>query len=392
MFYGYIGKQAFWQYLVITLVLTHITIAAVTIFLHRGQAHRALTLHPIISHFFRFWLWLTTGMETKAWTAIHRKHHAKCETSEDPHSPQVMGIKTVLSHGAELYRRESKNQMTLDRYGQGTPDDWLENNLYAKHSALGIKLALLIDLLVFGVPGIVIWTIQMGWIPFFAAGVINGLGHYWGYRNTECSDAATNLSPWGILIGGEELHNNHHSFPTSAKLSMKWWEFDIGWMYIKLLSYVGLAKPKRVLPKTIVDLNKKVVDEETIAALIPSRFQIMTSYTKKVMLPAWMQEKVNTQDHQLWYKIKDTLSKSQFLVDAASKAKLEATLQEYHLTQQLYLLREKLHEIWDKTTATQKELIESFQDWCSVAEASGVKALQEFAAYLKGFKLEYHQV
>ena len=275
MLYGLLNLS-FWGYVVATLILTHITIIGVTIYLHRYQAHRGLELHPLLSHFFRFWLWLTTGMVTKEWAAIHRKHHAKCETAEDPHSPQVKGLKKVLWEGAELYQEEAKNQETLERYGQGTPDDWLERNIYTRHSAKGIVLMLLIDLLLFGIPGITIWALQMAWIPFHAAGVINGIGHYWGYRNFECKDAARNIFPWAFWIGGEELHNNHHTFATSAKFSVKWWEFDIGWGYIKLFSLLKLAKVKRLPPKVKIVPNKTCVDIETVKAIITGRFQVMS--------------------------------------------------------------------------------------------------------------------
>ncbi len=237
-----------WGYVLVALGLTHITIAAVTIFLHRSQAHRAVDLHPVVSHFFRFWLWLTTGMVTREWVAIHRKHHAKCETEEDPHSPQTRGIRKVFWEGAELYRAEAKNRETIEKYSHGTPDDWIERHLYSPHSAKGIVLMMAINLILFGPIGLTIWAVQMAWIPVTAAGIINGIGHYWGYRNFACEDASTNILPWGILIGGEELHNNHHAYGTSARLSNKWYEFDIGWLYIKLMSYVGLAQVRKLAP------------------------------------------------------------------------------------------------------------------------------------------------
>jgi stearoyl-CoA desaturase (Delta-9 desaturase) len=239
-----------WGYVIAALALTHVTIASVTIFLHRHQAHRALDLHPVVSHFFRFWLWLTTGMVTKEWAAIHRKHHAKCETVEDPHSPQVHGINRILWTGVLLYVKESFNKETMERYGHGTPDDWIERNLYAPSAIFGVSLMLAIDLLVFGiVPGVLIWLAQIAWIPFWAAGVINGVGHWFGYRSHGVNDASRNIVPWGILIGGEELHNNHHAYASSARLSNKWYEFDIGWLYIRILETFGLATVKKVAPK-----------------------------------------------------------------------------------------------------------------------------------------------
>ncbi|HAN56742.1 MAG TPA: acyl-CoA desaturase, partial [Betaproteobacteria bacterium] len=280
--YGLVGQLPWWGYVLVALALTHVTIAAVTIYLHRHQAHRALELHPIVSHFFRFWLWLTSGMVTKQWAAIHRKHHAKCETPEDPHSPQVLGLKKVFFEGAELYRAESKNQETMDKYGAGTPDDWLEHKVYSGNSAKGIVLMAVINIALFGPIGLTIWAVQMAWIPVTAAGIINGVGHFWGYRNFTCEDASTNISPWGILIGGEELHNNHHAYGSSAKLSNKWYEFDIGWMYIRMMEIVGLAKVKKVAPRVRMTKGKAVCDLDTLQAIITHRYDVLTRYTRTV--------------------------------------------------------------------------------------------------------------
>ncbi len=272
-----------WGYIVVALLLTHITIASVTIFLHRHQAHRALDLHPIVSHFFRFWLWLTTGMVTREWAAIHRKHHAKVETPEDPHSPQQWGIKKILWDGTSLYRAEAKNQETVAKYGHGTPDDWLERHVYTPHQSMGIVLMLVLNLVLFGPIGLSIWAVQMGWIPFFAAGVINGIGHYWGYRNYEVPDASRNIVPWGIVIGGEELHNNHHTFPSSAKLSSKRWEFDIGWLYIRLLEHIGAARVKKIPPELTLDATKEQIDLETVKAVVTACFQVMVHFACEVL-------------------------------------------------------------------------------------------------------------
>ena len=275
---GYLD-WAWWQIVIFTLVMTHITIASVTIFLHRCQAHRALDLHLLPSHFFRFWLWLTTGMVTKEWASVHRKHHAKCESVDDPHSPQILGIDTVLLRGAELYKIEATKQETLDKFGHGTPDDWMERNIYSKFSWQGVGLMLIIDVFLFGGIGATVWAVQMLWIPITAAGVINGIGHFWGYRNYDCEDASTNIVPWGILIGGEELHNNHHTYATSAKLSNKWYEFDIGWMYICVLSYLGMAKVKKVPPKPVLS-EVRPADDQTLEAVITNRYEIMARYSK----------------------------------------------------------------------------------------------------------------
>lgn len=386
MLYGLLNLS-FWGYVIAALVLTHITIASVTIYLHRHQAHGALKLHAIPSHFFRFWLWLTTGMITKGWVSIHRKHHARCETKEDPHSPQVLGISTVLWQGVELYRREHSNAETLERFGHGTPDDWLERNVYTPHPKSGILLLYLVDLLLFGVPGITIWAIQMLWIPFFAAGVVNGIGHYWGYRNFECADASTNISPWGIIIGGEELHNNHHTYPTSAKLSVKWWEFDIGWMYISLLQMIGLAEVKRTPPKAVLNVNKSIVDADTLKGVLSNRFQILADYTKEVILPVYNEEKRKADERKrnLLAQIKNSMVRADSLVDEQSKLRLKTFLENSAALNQVYQFRLKLQDIWSKTTATQRELIDALQEWCKQADATGINVLQRFSKELRHY-------
>jgi len=388
MFYGILDLP-WWGYIIVTLVLTHITIVSVTIFLHRTQAHRALVLHPIISHLFRAWLWLTTGMETRAWTSIHRKHHAKCETRNDPHSPQLLGLPKVLWEGAELYRKEAKNPETLQRYGQGTPDDWLERHLYTPYSSKGILITLALDLMLFGVPGLTIWAVQMAWIPFFAAGVINGVGHYWGYRNFECNDAATNIVPWGILIGGEELHNNHHTYPTSAKLSVRWWEFDIGWLYIRILMALRLAKVKRVAPTHKIVQGKQQIDAEVLHALLSNRIQVMTAYTKAVILPLFRQEKTKVlpTERHLLQRLKTALTRADILVDEMGRRTLEQFLAENRALDVVYHFGQQLKSIWGRTTATQKELLDALHEWCQQAEASGIHKLQEFVGYLKGYTI-----
>src|SRR3954462_15859409 len=282
-FFSGVFDLPWWGYVLAALALTHVTIAAVTIFLHRCQAHRALELHPIPSHFFRFWLWLTTGMVTKEWAAIHRKHHAKCETVEDPHSPQVYGINRVLWGGVLLYVKESYNKETMERYGHGTPDDWLEHHIYSKFSVLGLTIMGATDLILFGpIPGALILVTQIAWIPFWAAGVINGIGHFWGYRNFQTEDDSTNIVPWAAGIGGEELHNNHHAYPTSAKFSLRWYEFDLGWLYIRTLSALGLAKVRKTAPKVKLDPSKWEIDAATLQAVIMHRYDVMTNYAKSI--------------------------------------------------------------------------------------------------------------
>lgn len=376
-----------WGYIGATLLLTHITIVSVTVFLHRHQAHRALDLHASVAHFFRLWLWLTTGMETKAWAAIHRKHHARCETVEDPHSPQILGIQKVLWEGAELYRSEKLNQKTLERYGNGTPDDWIERKLYTRHSGKGIFVMLGLDLILFGIPGLTIWAVQMMWIPFFAAGIINGIGHYFGYRNFECANAARNIFPWGILIGGEELHNNHHAFGTSAKMSVKWWEFDLGWAYIQLLSFLRLAKVKKLPPKLSIISDKKMVDLETVKAILTNRLHVMAHYTQEVILPVLKEAKKKGYGESIkeFRKAKQLLKRSDQLINAPDKQSLSAFLANKEHLNEVYQYRQKLQSIWGKTTATQKELIDALHDWCKHAEASGVETLRRFVTKLRTY-------
>jgi stearoyl-CoA desaturase (delta-9 desaturase) len=385
---GLVGLSG-WELVLYTLVVTHITIASVTIFLHRHQAHRALELHAIPSHFFRFWLWLTTGQVTKEWAAIHRKHHAKCETEEDPHSPVKKGIKKVLLEGAELYREESRNQETLDKYGHGTPDDWIERNVYTKHSALGVSLLLVLNFCLFGVIGITIWAVQMLWIPIWAAGVINGIGHFWGYRNYDCNDAATNVLPWGILIGGEELHNNHHTFATSAKLSSKWYEFDIGWMYIRMMEIVGLAKVKKVAPKPKRVKNKAVADFDTLQAVIANRYDVMAKYAKSVKR-AFREEVEHLKDKaQLESRFLKTsrklLQREPAKLEAPQKQQLVELFQHSKALETMHQMRVELSAIWERSHSTRDQLLQQLQDWCARAEASGIKSLQEFSMRLRSY-------
>jgi stearoyl-CoA desaturase (delta-9 desaturase) len=378
-----------WQVFIFTMIVTHITIASVTIFLHRCQAHRALDLHAIPSHFFRFWLWLTTGQVTKEWAAIHRKHHAKCETPEDPHSPVTRGIKKVFFEGAELYRAESKNLETLQKYGHGTPDDWVEKNIYNRFSWQGLALMLIINVALFGVIGVTVWAVQMMWIPVTAAGIINGIGHYWGYRNYDCADASRNIMPIGILIGGEELHNNHHTFGTSAKLSSKWYEFDIGWLYIRILETLGLAKVKKVAPQPKFVEMKDVVDFETLQAVIANRYEVMAKYTKSLK-STWREEL-----HQLREKtqFEDGFLKKARTFLAHEPSKLEAG-QQQHLSEVLahskalktmHEMRVELSLIWERSTVSREQLLEQLQDWCHRAEASGIQTLREFSFRLRSY-------
>ena len=372
-----------WQVFFVILGLTHVTIASVTIFLHRHQAHRALDLHPVVSHFFRFWLWMTTGQVTKEWAAIHRKHHAKCEQADDPHSPHVHGIKTVLFSGAELYRKESKNKETLSRYGHGTPDDWIERHLYSRFSWQGVALMLIIDVALFGALGLTVWAVQMAWIPVTAAGIINGAAHYWGYRNFEAHDASTNISPWGILIGGEELHNNHHTYPTSAKLSVKPYEFDLGWTYICILQFFGLATVKKTPPVLAYGEVRPVADEKTLEALIANRYEVMAGYARQ-MRSVFREEVANAKlDANILKVASRWIHRDGDKVPAEAKVPLSATLAAYPVLDKMLAMREELRQIWLNTSHNREQLALDLQAGCKRAEDSGIAALRDFSKQLR---------
>jgi stearoyl-CoA desaturase (delta-9 desaturase) len=375
-----------WQIFFYTLIVTHITIAGVTIYLHRCQAHRALDLHAIPSHFFRFWLWLTTGMVTKEWAAIHRKHHAKCETEEDPHSPQVRGIKKVLLEGAELYRTESKNAETMEKYGHGTPDDWVEHNVYSRFGWQGVGLMLIIDVMLFGVIGLTVWAVQMLWIPITAAGIINGIGHFWGYRNYDCNDAATNVFPWGIIIGGEELHNNHHTYPTSAKFSVKKYEFDIGWIYIQAFQKIGWAKVKKVPPKMQMGDIQPVANEKTLEALIANRYEVMAGYAREMRRATSLElDALKTKGADLsgLKAAKRWLHRDDDKVPASARTHVVQARAAHPVLDKMVTMREELRQLWLNTSQSREQLAADLAAWCHRAEASGIAGLRDFSTRLR---------
>ena len=386
MWYEGLLGWSVWQVAIAALILTHVTIVCVTVYLHRFSAHLALELHPALQHFFRFWLWLTTGMSTKAWTAIHRKHHAFVEVEDDPHSPVVEGLSKVLWEGAELYRAAATSE-TLDKYGKGTPDDWLERNVYTPHTTKGIYAMMAIDLVLFGPLGLTVWAVQMIWIPFFAAGVINGLCHHTGYRNFETPDASTNFLPWGILIGGEELHNNHHTYPSSAKFSVKWFEFDIGWIWIALFTRLGLAKAKRLPPVVHRQPEKHEIDFDTIMAVVNNRFHVMSQYASTVVAPLAKQERA-AKDRSASGRLrraKSLLCRDETLQNAETRHARSRLLADSHVLAVIYQARLELQELWDNHTASKDELLSALREWCSKAEASGIEALQEFSLRLRSY-------
>ncbi len=386
---GLIGSLPWWGYVLVALALTHVTIASVTIYLHRHQAHRALELHALPSHFFRFWLWLTTGMVTRQWSAVHRKHHARCETSDDPHSPQVLGIKKVLFEGAELYRAAVRDQATIEKFGTGAPDDWLERNVYHRLNSYGIYLMMAIDVSLFGAIGLTIWAVQMAWIPITAAGIINGIGHYWGYRNFTCEDASTNVFPLGILIGGEELHNNHHAYGSSAKLSNKWYEFDIGWLYIRSMEIMKLAKVKKVAPRARLTHAKSTCDLELLQAIITHRYDVLTRYTRTVKATCaseFVKLRIalpHLEDRGVISNLKHWLRLDETELVEAERIKLGEVLDRSHELNLIYTMRQELIGLWARSNASKEQLLLQLQEWCQRAESSGIEALEAFSRTLR---------
>ncbi|MBV8471498.1 MAG: fatty acid desaturase [Burkholderiaceae bacterium] len=382
-----------WQIVVYALVVTHITIAAVTIFLHRAQAHRALDLGAIPSHFFRFWLWLTTGMVTREWVAIHRKHHAKCETEEDPHSPVTRGIDTVLLRGAELYRAEAKNQETIQKYSHGVPNDWIERNLYSRFSWQGVGLMLIINMALFGALGATIWAVQMLWIPIWAAGVVNGIGHFWGYRNFEAQDASTNISPWGLIIGGEELHNNHHTYPTSAKFSVKPFEFDIGWGYIRAMEMLGWAKVRKIAPQLQTGELKAEADKDTLEAIIANRYEIMANYGRNLKIACALElvhlKQQGAQHTAQWRQFKIAqrwVHRDADRIPAALRQDIAGARAYSPVIDKLLVMREELRQLWTRTNVSAEQHVKDLQAWCKKAEESGIAELRNFSLRLRAAK------
>jgi len=373
--------------LVYFIVVTQLTIFSVTLYLHRSQAHRGVDFHPLVAHVFRFWSWLSTAMVTKEWVAIHRKHHAKCETAEDPHSPQFYGIRKVLLDGVDLYRQARRDRQTMEKYGRGTPEDWLERNVYGRFPEAGPTLMLLINVTLFGMWGLFIWALQMIWIPFMAAGVVNGLGHWWGYRNFESDDTSTNLTPWGVVIGGEELHNNHHTFPSSAKFALRKWEFDLGWAVIRTLQAVGLAKVLRVAPSLDIRPNVSLPDGETIKAMLTHRFQVTTDYFRVVIVPTLREEAAHAGESlkAMPRKLRRALADGGRWLDDAARERLQAVLDRRPTLATVCEFRARLATLMEQRSG--ETMLKGLQQWCHEAEASGIRALQEFSARLKGYAL-----
>ena len=384
--YG-ILNLSFWGYVVAAVLMVQFTFMGVTLYLHRDATHRSLDLHPALRHVFRLWLWMSSGIVTKEWVAVHRKHHARCETEDDPHSPVIFGLKKVLLEGAELYQVQARNPETQEKYGRGTPDDWMEHNVYARYRNYGIVLMVLIDLLLFGVPGIIIIAVQMLANPLMAAGVINGLGHHTGYRNFECPDAARNVLPWGFIVAGEELHNNHHAFPSSAKFSIHRWEFDIGWLYIRVFQAFGLARVIRIAPEPARVAPRSHVDLDTVRAVIVNRMHVLREYSRNVTIPVFREE-LREAGGKLSNRVKKLLVREPVLLDNVARSKLKEVLATNHVLNTVHDFRERLRVLWSGANMSNESLLQHLKDWIVQAEASGIKGLQDFAASLRGYAMQ----
>jgi stearoyl-CoA desaturase (delta-9 desaturase) len=383
--YGLIDLS-FWGYALVAFLMVQFTFMGVTLYLHRDATHRSLDLHPALRHIFRFWLWMSSGMLTREWVAVHRKHHARCETPDDPHSPVIFGLKKVLLEGAELYKEAARTPGVLEKFGRGTPDDWIEQNLYARHRALGIVLMVLLDLVLFGVPGIIIIAVQMLAVPLMAAGVINGLGHYTGYRNFECPDAARNIVPWGLLVAGEELHNNHHAFPSSAKFSLRSWEFDMGWLYIRVLQFFRLAQVRRVAPALINVASRHEVDLETLRAVLINRMHVLRDYAKHVTVPVWRDQLSQAAGKGL-RNARKLLIRETALLDSEARRSLHDVLAANAALKTVYEFRERLNVLWSGAHTSNERLLQHFKSWITDAEASGLAVLQNYARTMRGATL-----
>jgi stearoyl-CoA desaturase (Delta-9 desaturase) len=384
--YGLISLS-FWQYVLVSFVLVMISMMSITLYLHRDQAHRAIDLHPVLRHFFRFWLWINTGMQTDQWVAVHRKHHAMCEQGGDPHSPQVYGLRKVLLEGAELYKAEAARPDVVAKYSRGTPVDWMQRNIYWRWQNFGIVLLIVGCLLLFGAPGIIILGVQLLATPLFAAGVINGLAHHSGYRNFETDDASTNLTPIALLIGGEELHNNHHAFPTSAKFSVYWWEFDIGWMYICIFRLLGLCNVRRVAPRPQLAKTQQI-DMQLLQAVLVNRMHVLRDYTQRVTLPVLKRERLAEKRDQMLARARKLFIVRPEKLDAAARDRLQALLAHNHSLRKVLELREQLVQIWREANVSNERLLSELHEWCEAAESSGIHVLEEFSTRLRGYRLQ----
>ncbi len=389
MFFGLLAPS-FLTLVLVVLLTTQVTLMAVTVYLHRHSAHRSVQLHPALQQALRFWLWLTTGMNTREWTAIHRKHHAFAETPDDPHSPVYFGIGKVLWTGADIYRQGCTPEV-LEKFGAGTPDDWIERHLYTPHSMVGIISLLVIEVLLFGVPGVAVWALQMAWVPFFAAGVVNGLGHWFGYRNFEVKDRSNNLVPLGIFICGEELHNNHHTYPNSAKLSAKPWEFDLGWAWIRLFQACGLAQPLSTGPVVDRVPGKERIDRDTLLAAINDRFRVMSDFSRQVIVPV-LREEARGADRFTRKQLKSArklLARVDLpgVSDKMLSERKEQLLRTVPALTRLSAFGDELRRLLASQRTNLEDGRVRLADWVMRAENSGIQTLQNFGKEIRKLTL-----
>jgi stearoyl-CoA desaturase (delta-9 desaturase) len=386
-FYG-LADLNVWGYIVVSLAFMHVTLLGITLYYHRDQAHRSVKLHPVVRHFFRLWLWINTGANTKEWVAVHRKHHAYCERDGDPHSPAIFGLRNIVLEGAEYYRKEAAKPETLEKFGRGTPDDWLERNLYNRWPNLGVAILVVADLVLFGVPGIIMIAVQLSTMPLLAAGIINGVGHAIGYRNFETEDASTNLWPWALFIAGEELHNNHHAFPSSARFSQRPWEIDLGWLHLKVLSALRLAKIRRVAPEPELVATPKVPDVDALRAVIVNRMHVLRHYKNSVTVPVLRSELDQLGDNaaRLARRARRLLKWQPGFLDRDSQIRLAELIERHPGLKTVLDYRRELTALWEGAHTSNERLLADFSDWCTRAESSGIEVLRDFSRYLKSFE------
>jgi stearoyl-CoA desaturase (delta-9 desaturase) len=382
--YG-IVELPFWGYALVTFGLVQLMFLGITLYLHRDQSHGGLELHPTLRHIFRFWLWFSSGTVTREWVAVHRRHHAFADQPGDPHSPAVFGLKKVVLEGYELYKTATADPQILDYYGRGTPDDWIERNLYSRWPPAGLVFFILSELILFGVPGIVMVAVHVAAQPFFAGGVINGVGHRLGYRSFEMASTATNIVPWALFLGGEELHNNHHAFPRSARFAVQPWEIDIGWLWIRLFSALGLAQVRRVAPSPRLIATRTTVDADTALALFTNRMHVLRDYARRVVRPVCRELAAREPEGAVPRIAPMLLIRHPALLAEEAHRVLRDLLARYEVLRAVVEFRESLQHSWNDAAASQAGAVQNLRDWCVRAEASGIRALREFALRLRGY-------
>jgi stearoyl-CoA desaturase (delta-9 desaturase) len=374
-----------WGYFLVTFLTIETMFLGVTLYLHRDQSHGGLVLHPALRHVFRFWLWFSSGAVTRQWVAVHRCHHARADQPGDPHSPVVFGLQRVVFEGFELYRDAARDPQLLSTYGRGTPDDWLERRLYSAHPCAGLVVFVLAHLVLFGVPGITMIAVHLAAQPFFAGGVINGLGHAVGYRSFEMPSTATNLVPWALLLGGEELHNNHHAFPRSARFAVQRWEVDIGWLWIRLFRALGLAQVRWMAPRPHLERRHRELDADTVHALFVNRMHVLRDYARRVVLPVCRELARREPQGALPPGARKLLIRHPTLLAEEARRRLRELLERYEVLRRVIEYRDGLQQLWNETAANPPRALAQLREWCRRAESSGISALRDFARGLTAY-------